>query len=217
MTPASLLFEPDGHIYTVDRNREESVTQVLEAVGISDFTGVDPDVLWWAQQRGTMVHRAAHYINQHNLDPETVDERIGGYVEAWRAFRRDHELQVHHSEHIVHRRLTIRGNPVIRPAKTDLHIIGTLDVAGLIKKHGPVIADIKTGEEAESWPIQLAPYAMAYTERSRYTHKRLVVQVRRDGTYKLHWFPLRDFDRDWGIFYRALVERKLVQLEKEKA
>lgn len=212
MNPPAITFDPEEHRYTIDDGVEESVTQVLEASGISDFSGVDPDVLWWAQQRGTMVHRCAHFINQHNLDPATVDERIAGYVEAWRAFRRDHELQVHHSEHIVHRRLTIRGNPVIRPAETDLHIIGTLDVAGLIKKHGPIILDIKTGDETDSWPIQLAPYAMAYTERSRYTHKRLVVQVRRDGSYKCHWYPLRDFDRDWGIFYAALVERKRLRM-----
>lgn len=213
MMAAAITFDPEEHRYTIDDGVEESVTQVLSECGISDFSGVDPDVLWWAQQRGTMVHRAAHFINQHNLDPATVDDRIAGYVEAWRAFRRDHELQVHHSEHIVHRRLTIRGGAVIVPNRTDLHIIGTLDVAGLIKKHGPIILDIKTGEETESWPIQLASYAMAYTDRSRYTHKRLVTKLDRGGTYRLFWYPMRDFDRDWGKFYAALVERKRLRME----
>jgi hypothetical protein len=189
------------------------VTQTLEDVGISDWSGVPSDILWDAQQRGTMVHRACHFINQRNLDPSTVDERIAGYVEAWKAFRRDHEFQVRLSEHLVYQRIQINGRDAIVESPTDLEILGQLDVEGQMKKQGQVVADLKTGEETGSWRPQTAAYVRGLGRTFQYTHKRLIVQLKRTGNYKLIWYPLRDFDADWEVFRLALIEGKRKELE----
>lgn len=227
MTDPVITFDPGEHRYTVDSSPILSVTQVLEAANISDWSGVPDDILWAAQQRGTMVHRAAHYINQRNLDPETVDERIVGYVEGWKAFRRDHEFKVGHSvrngknvihsELLVYRRITIDDKEVVRRRESDLEIIGQLDAEGTVKKNGAVMVDVKTGDPTEAWAPQTATYVRAFSPKARYTHKRLVVQLKKDGTYKLHWFPIRDFDRDWGIFRRSLIEIRQQEQEAKVA
>ena len=206
MTEPRIEFEPESHVYSVDGAVKRSVTQVLNDAGISDYSNVPDDILWDAQQRGTMVHRAAHFINQHNLDPDTVDERIAGYIEAYHAFRRDHELKVRRSEFIVHRRITILDQEVIVPAASDLTIIGTVDIEGTVLKQGQVVADLKTGDETEAWAPQLAAYVRALSATARHTHKRLNVQLMRSGKYRLVWHRMRDFDRDWGVFRNALIQ-----------
>lgn len=207
-----ITFEPDTHTYSVDDGpgprAVRSVTQRLEDAGISDFSGVPDEILWAAQQRGTMVHLAAHYINKRNLDPESIDERIGGYVEAWKKFRRDKQLKIRHSEHLVYRRISIHGADAILPQPTDLEIIGTLDWEGSIINMADVIGDIKTGDETEAWPIQLAAYTRAFSRRAPFTHKRLVVQLERAGNYRLHWYKVSDFARDFERFRLALIAGK---------
>ncbi len=219
VTP-EITFEPETHTYTVSgpvgtsagiAHRGyvvRSVTQVLEYAGISDFSGVPPEILWDAQQRGTMVHRCCHFLNQRNLDPATVDERIAGYVEAWKAFRRDKQLVVRHSEHLVYRRLTMHGGDSIVPQSTDLEIIGTLDVEGAITRMAEVVIDIKTGDETDAWAVQLAAYVRAFSRRAQYTHKRMVTQLDRGGTYKLHHYKMAHFARDLERFRSALLSAK---------
>lgn len=215
--PHEVLFEAERHIYTVQDTpiavprQVRSVTQVLEDAGISDFSNVPDDILWAAQQRGTMVHRAAHFINKGTLDPLTVDDAISGYVEAWRAFRRDHWAETHASEHLVYRRITIDDREVIRPRETDLEIIGQLDLAGLMKKVGFVIGDIKTGDETDAWGPQTATYTRAYKTDARFKYKRLIIQLYKTGRFKLHWFPIRFFEQDWGVFREALIDGKRKQ------
>ncbi len=213
MIAPNIHFEAERHIYLIDGSPKRSVTQVLEDAGISDWSSVPAEILWDSQQRGTMVHRACHFINQRELDPQSVDERITGYVEGWKAFRMDHELRVRHSESLVYRRLTIRGTDAVVKRETDLEIIGTLDCEGSIKKANNVIVDIKTGSPTDSWAPQLAAYVRGFSATAQHTHKRLVVQLFRDGGYKLHWFPIRDFARDWERFRLALIEGKRQQLQ----
>ncbi len=216
-------FEPERHLYAVQDTPivvprvVRSVTQVLEDAGISDWSGVPDDILWAAQQRGTMAHRACHYINKGTLDPSTVDEAIGGYVEGWQKFRRDHGFTPTVSEHLVYRRITIDDKEVIRPAATDLEIIGQLDTYGYIatKKVGDTLIDIKTGDPTDSWAPQTAAYARAYSVKARFTAKRLVVQLKKTGDYRLHWMPIRFFDADWEVFRRALMECKRAQMAAE--
>ena len=218
MTDPAITFEPETHRYFVDDGLGgprlvRSVTQRLEDVGISDFSGVPDEILWAAQQRGTAVHLACHYINQRNLDPESIDERIGGYVEAWKKFRRDKQLRLRHSEKLVYRRISIHGPDAIIRQVTDLEIIGTLDWEGSITKFAEVIGDIKTGEETDAWRVQLAAYVRAFSRRAPFTHKRLIVQLERTGNYRCHWYPIRDFPKDFERFRNALIEGKRKELQ----
>lgn len=225
MTEPLKTFAPETHTYTVQDHPAfvprvvRSVTQVLEDANISDWSGVPDDILWAAQQRGTMVHRACHFLNKGTLDQSTVDEAIGGYVEAWVKFRRDHDFRPTVSEHLVYRRITINDKEVIRPAETDLEIIGQLDTFGRVgaKNVGDTLIDIKTGDPTDSWAPQTAAYVRAYSLKARFTAKRLVVQLKRNGDFKLHWYPIRFFDADWEVFRRALIEGKRQQQQALQA
>lgn len=208
-----ITFEAETHTYRVDERIVRSVTQVLEDSGISDWSSVPADILWEAQQRGTMVHRACHFINHYSLDPTSVDERIGGYIEAFKAFRQDHRFRPRFSEHMVYRRITVHGGDSLYPVPEDLEIIGQLDSEGSTRVASEVVVDLKTGEPTDSWPPQLAAYVRGFKATARYTHKRLVVQLQRSGKYRLHWFPIRDFDRDWERFRIALLQGKRKELQ----
>jgi hypothetical protein len=207
-------FNAETHTYAEPGTgrRIESVTQVLERAGISDWSNVPDEVLWEAQQRGTMVHRAIHFANQRNLDPESVDERISGYLEAWKAFASDHQLIVRRSEMLLYRRITITDQEVIVPAESDLEIVGTGDAEGNIIRQGEIVLDVKTGDPTDAWAPQLAAYVRALSPTARHTHKRVNVQLSRDGKYRLWWWPIRTFDEHWGVFRNALIEGKRKQV-----
>ena len=207
-----IVFEPDTHAYAVDGNVRRSVTQVLEDAGISDWSGAPPEILGPAQERGRAVHACCHFINKRNLDPDTVDERIGGYVEAYKSFRRDHNFRPRLSEHIVYRRIAITGADVVRPRESDLHIVGTLDAEGSIAKWGDLVVDIKTGDETDAWRVQLAAYVRSLDRRAPFTHKRLVVKLDRSGSYRLFWYSMADFGRDFARFRLALIDGKRREL-----
>lgn len=212
MTPADIQFDPATHIYRVGGRIVRSVTQVLEDGGLSDWSGVPAAVLRDAQVRGTMVHRACHFINKNNLDPASIDERIGGYIEAYNKFKRDWQLQVRHSETMIYRRLQITGEDSYVSNPTDLEIIGTLDLEGSIRKINDLLIDIKTGEPTEAWGPQTAGYLRAFSRSAQHTHKRLLLQLKKTGNYKMHWMPLRNFGADWERFRWALIEGKRKQL-----
>lgn len=214
-------FDPEPHIYTVDSRDGRgprvvrSVTQRLEDFKISDWSNVPAELLWEAQQRGTMVHRAVHFINKNSLDLASVDERIGGYVEAYLAFKRDYDFRVRRSEFITYRRISIYGADAVVPNQTDLEIIGTIDAEGSTKKNADLLADVKTGDETDAWRPQTASYVRSLGRRAPFTHKRLIIQLSRGGKYKLIWYSMRDFDADWEKFRNPLIEAKRQELQNQ--
>lgn len=200
-----VTFEEYGHVYRVNDVVERSVTQVLEAAGISDFSGVPPDILRFAQERGTAVHAATHYDDEGALDEATVDPVIGGYLEGWRKFRRDKRFNPREIEKLVYRRVSFAGADARVPAENDVVVIGRFDREGYVPMLRDAIIDIKSGEEAESWPVQLAPYVRAFSRTAQWTHERVVVQLRRNGDYKTFVYPRADFDHDWLRFRDAAI------------
>jgi PD-(D/E)XK nuclease superfamily protein len=87
-----LTFDPVGHRYALEGVGLPSVTQVLQAVGIIDFSGIPQPILLAARDRGSAVHAAAHYYNENDLDVEAFAAEFPGYwpyLEAWITFRRE--------------------------------------------------------------------------------------------------------------------------------
>src|SRR5215469_8663322 len=82
----TITFRPEGHVYTVNGRVTRSTTQVLSDAGISDFSMVPRDILQYAQERGTAVHRAIHYEMEGDLDFSTVAPEIEPYLVARRKF-----------------------------------------------------------------------------------------------------------------------------------
>ena len=187
---SSLDLDEVTHQYSLGGKRVAGTTEVLQAVGISDFSMVEPHVLDAAQRRGTAVHKATWYDDQGDLQESTVDPAIMPYLFAWRKFRAEANFYPEMIEGKVY-------CPRYRYA-------GTFDRIGVVGKWGHALVDIKTGSRSPSWQIQLAAYLRAYSGHRSTTLKRLVVQLLPNGNYKLHWFEAETLIADWNVFAGAL-------------
>lgn len=87
-------FTEEGHIYTADGRRLESVTGILKAEGFIDDRWFTEE----ARERGSFVHLARHLDDMGELDEESLDPVIVPYLEAWRRFRRESGFVVERSE-----------------------------------------------------------------------------------------------------------------------
>jgi hypothetical protein len=166
-------FDPATHAYTVDGVRVPSVTQVLEAVGISDFSSVPADRLAYAQNLGTAVHQATEAFDQDDLDFASVAGTVvEPYLEAWSKFRRDTGF--------TPRLIETRGVATVRG-----QLYGyCIDREGpLGPKAEPTVLDIKTGEPSRSWRIQLAAYEHSLFQRDGRHRRRVVVRLHADGRW----------------------------------
>lgn len=196
-----LEFDEASHEYRFGGRVVPSVTQVLETVGISDFSMVPEPVLDAAQKRGTAVHKACWYDDQDDLDESSVDPSILGYLNGWRKFRAETGFTAEQIEQRIY-------------CPTNVYA-GTPDRVGEMNVLGRVLVDIKTGGESPSWPIQLAAYMKALVGHGSPFH-RLVVQVTSGGTYKTHAYRVSDYPRHWNVFAGALTVYKF-RMQKETA
>lgn len=192
-----LTFDPELHRYTVDGRELPSVTQVLEDVGIVDYSRIPRDTREAAMARGTRVHIATAFddeftfgFNPAPLDESTVSDEDMGYVEAWRRFRAEKRFRADLIEH--------------RSYHPQYWYAGTLDRTGVFESspHFRVCVDLKSGT-AEPWvQIQTAAYS-AFFDHPR-TYLRMCVELHSDATYRVYTFHAKDWQRDFNRFLWAL-------------
>lgn len=179
MPDPRLEFDPEVHQYRVDGRILPSVTQVLEAAGISDKTWVPESALI----RGTHVHRAIELDIASDLDWSTLDESYYPYMEAWEAFQKESGFVIEASEIRVWHR-------------TDLYA-GTLDLRGRFSRSRAII-DIKVNSIPPHTRIQTAGYDRCLEKK----HHRFALQLKDTGRYKLVEF--KD-PRDYKVWQAALT------------
>ena len=161
-TVSGLEFEPITHTYRLDGVVIPSVTQILEATGISDYSMIPNATRNMALKRGSLVHEAIQFDIEGDLDWETLDPVLVPYVEAARHFRADYGLGGGFVE--------FRGyNPKWRFA-------GTLDY-----RPGDLLVDWKCGGAAPWVRTQTAAYASFFPEPRKY--RRIAVGLFPDGHY----------------------------------
>jgi hypothetical protein len=177
-----LRFDPQEHRYYLEGRELPGVTRVLRLAGYVDDR-------WWtnfSRDRGSAVHLACELDDRGILDEATVDPRIAGYLDAWRRFTADTgAVWEQIEEHVM--------CPVYRYA-------GTPDRIGAVSRCVAIV-DIKTGDPGQAAKVQTAAYARA----AGLTCDRLVVQLSRDGTYRVHRFELTTNRHDFAAFTAALT------------
>ena len=178
-----IRFDPDSHTYWLGSVRVPSVTQILGV--ITDFSMVDPEVLAYKAQLGTAVHLATELYDAGTLDPASIDPVVEPYLDAWVRFLSETGFEVDAIE-----------QRVFHPA----HIYaGTLDRTGRLDGRTAVL-DIKTSAALmPSVGPQLAAYqeALAAGEQKTRPERRLAVQLKPDGTYRLKEYS---DPADWAAF-----------------
>lgn len=190
----TVRFEPIEHRYFLDPSDEEipGVTRALEECGLTDFSMVPRHILEVAQQRGTDVHNALHYLDEGELDQESLTEELHGYVMAYLKFKNEMRFTPLLVEYFVHS-LTHRW-------------AGRLDRVGEIeRKDGGtdlIVIDFKSGLVLPAHRIQLAAYNSALPEPRKY--RRMTLELDSDGTYKCHEYAPETYGRDLNTFHSAV-------------
>jgi hypothetical protein len=192
MSAATLTFEEKGHKYAADGVSIPSVSQVLELSGISDVSGVPEHLLRRAAERGTAVHLACEYLDEDDLDLESLTPEVMPYVVAYQKFREDYHFKAELIEHQM-----IGESEGLRYGMR-------FDRVGTFNGEERILLDIKTASRAQSsWTIQTAAYVLGFSAVD--THQapgRAVVHLAKDGSYRV---LLHTLDSDFDIWRSALM------------
>lgn len=190
---AQIVLDTDTHVYTVDGVRCPNVTTILSRVGLADYSMIPEAIRDYCLERGSAVHKAAHYVLEGDLDESSVDPAIAGYLKALDNF-------LHHSDFV--------------PELTEYKIhdpvnwyCGTLDVIGVFPSVGRTICDWKLGMmPAVRW--QLAAYSRALPNPA---YNRAAIKLNKDATYRVKMFPPSTFKRDCDDFLAINRVYKLLE------
>jgi len=213
----SLVFDAATHRYTLDDVVVPSVTGILKASGLIDFSGIPESILEAARVRGTTVHQAIAYFNEGDLDLEQFQidfPAYVGYVEAWLSFVSQRNFLPVLNEH--------------RVASRRHQIAGTFDTIGLLDGHCALV-DYATGRpEDVSKDLQTAAYlglALEWAEEPdadprlrQVLHqcpviKRYAVALRKDGTFQ--FCPYTD-PADFRKFLTLVEAQRIVAARRTK-
>jgi hypothetical protein len=221
-----LTFKPNPiHEYYWNGVRVPSVTEILDDVGIVDYSSIPFGVREMALQRGSDVHTATHYDDENDLEfdeelwlaneigYEREYQRTGrgvaptraGYVAAWRKFRRETGFTPDLIEHKGY-------NEAYRFAGT-LDRMGTYlapsvyspvnEVRTIQASQPDILIDIKCGDAPQWTRLQLAAYASFFQSPRRFT--RVAVELHKDNTYRLFRWEGKDWQADFNAFVACLM------------
>jgi len=182
--PGSILtFDPEAHVYRVDGAPVPSVTELLEAAGISpDYSKVNPTVLLHARRRGIHVDLCCDLDDADDLDWSSVHPEAVAYVQAWQAFKADYGYRPLASQVILY-------HPTYGYA-------GTTDSVGDLDGYVTIVERKATAKMAASYALQTAGYACEGMHTAPAGGGRLVpvewgaparlgVHLQRTGRYEL--------------------------------
>jgi hypothetical protein len=201
-----LTFDGPTHTYALDGVVIPSVTTVLKESGYIDFSRVPEGILEAARERGSLVHEALHYLNDDDLNLDSVRDDLRGYVQAGIDFRRLSGFTVYSCE--------------LRVYSPTWRVAGTLDLLGRWDDDVLTIADYKTGSPADvAADLQLAAYAELLREMSPELAgepiRRVSVRLTKDGAFHVEPYD-DDPSTDWSIFLAALTTVTEVRRRKHR-
>lgn len=204
-TTYSCVLDPETHIYRVDGEVYESVTQILSLEGMSaDYDDMPAAAVEHAGWRGSNVHLATQFLDEGNLDWTSLTDEETGYVQSYDAFLYNTGFTPNpeFTEHTW-------ANQVYRVA-------GQNDRVGLMRNGDLAVADLKTGALHPSTRLQLAAYGWLI-DPSRLFH-RFAVKLRADGQPQVTEYPLEEYTRDVSVFLAAVtcVQWRAVYTQKRR-
>jgi hypothetical protein len=193
-------FDEPSHKYKVNGVYVPGVTEVLQSVGIIDYSFLDERTKQIALSRGRVVHQICEYDDLGDLG--SYDLRLEPYLEAWRKFKADFHFVPETIEKISYNRL--HG------------YIGRIDRTGRTKDLDKVVLEIKTSVTPPWWTrYQLAAYGATHFGVYQ-APDRIAVSLREDGTY--HAEAYDSFSQDFSLFISALsIHRRKIEHERELA
>lgn len=188
-----ILIQEEPRRYFLAGEPYRSVTGILGECGITpDFSFVPSLVMAHAIARGNAVHHASYLIDKDTLDEYSLDERIIGYIQAYKRFRRECDIRVIVSEEKMLSPLGFGMKPDrIAWILGQRAILDLKTAQSLAKSTGPQTAGYKIGWDS-IYPKQLI-------------EARYGLRLSANGTYKLT--PYED-PEDLSCFMDCLRKSK---------
>jgi len=186
-----ITFNAQDHTYWRGPERIPSVSEILRPLTDSYLAGIPEAILNRKRDIGIAVHRACELVDQgYDLDPDTIDPDVNGYLEGYRRFLVDMKPQWTQIETMVF-------DPVRWYA-------GRLDRVGIISGV-PTVVDLKTSVQlGGAVAIQLTAYAEAGADE---LHALAALQLLPKGEYKLVPLPRESHVWDALVTVHQFKER----------
>jgi hypothetical protein len=183
-------FDAERHEYRLDGHRLPSVTELIRPLTDDCYANIPPAVLERARQRGQDVHLATELDDENDLDEETLDPEIAGYLAGWRKFKADTKARILFGE-----------KPLYHPS---MRYAGRPDRVVEIEKFNWLLDYKAVAEVMEPVHVQLCGYAMLL-EPAWPIQKRAALHLRPDGTYRLIETPAAEIHDHTAAFYGLLA------------
>jgi hypothetical protein len=183
-------FVPETHTYLSNGRVIPSVTQILERSGLVCYDHIPKAILDHKAEIGTAAHAAAHYYDEGDLDLESIDEEVVGYLQAWIRFRKESSF--------VQGTIEQRGIS----AADGMEYGYTYDRDGYLNGRRTLLEIKCTAGVEISWGPQTAAYEMALRGIDGQARARVAVHLKPNGNYSLLKF---NEVKDYQVFKWALA------------
>lgn len=167
----TLIFYEELHEYVLDGVSVPSVSELMEPLRSREYQDIPYDVLEKAAERGTAVHAATERIDKN--EAFEFPEEWFGYLEAYRGFLREHEVEWTATEKPMGSRKYGCAGTVDRIGKID-GALALLDIKTTSKIHDKLVIP------------QLTFYNLLAEENGFPGIERFfILQLKKDGVYRL--------------------------------
>lgn len=195
-----LRFDEDTHTYIVDDEVIPSVTEILKPLSQIKYAQIDESILARAAQRGTDVHSAIETWLKYRFDD--ISDDLSLYYEAFKKWFSEHEVEPVYSE--------------VKMYSKKAKYAGTLDCVAKVDGKLTLI-DFKTTATINDLTCapQLEAYAHMLEEYGIVVESKIILQVRKDGSYKVREYPIDDVIA-WRAFESLRYVYDYIRMDKMK-
>lgn len=189
-----LTLNKETHTYTVGKAVIPSVTQILAATRFFDQRFYTE----YAATRGSYIHKATELYDRRELDEETLDDELRGYLAAWKLF-------------LSQVKPAFAPGGIEKRGYSEIYgFAGTVDRVGAIDGNRAVI-EIKSGMKLAAHAIQLAGYTILLDPIDYRGIRRYSVYLKQDGFYSLEQYTDKN---DAKVFLSAVAVYKYQEAHK---
>jgi hypothetical protein len=155
----------EQHIYRVAGAVMPGYSEISKAMGLVHYWNRDP----WYMERGNIVHKETLKLDNNELDWDTLDPRVKGFIEAYQVFKEESGITFDHGERMFH--------------------CPTYRYCGTIDRFLPLL-DIKTGQ-GDTLQLEAYAHLLEVNGYPKQT-KGYILNLNENGTFKLEPYK---FDR----------------------
>ena len=190
-----LEFDETRHIYRLNGSVLPSVSEIIRPVSDSFYSGIDPEVLQKAADRGTTIHSAIETWIECQMDT-IVEDTYRGYFDAFLSWWNANNPEPLATEFRVFHKI--------------LRYAGTID---LIAKVGgrTVLVDYKNSVSVneKAYSLQLEAYRQALKSHGFEIDGKMILHLKPTGEYEEVW--MKEDPNKWLVFNSLKIVRDYIK------